>query len=481
MDQISEPVATDAYPDAWFREGEATPRPARYPGFDDTSTAILVRPVDVMAAERRRARRSGTAPTGPAAGPATFGARPDDTITNLLVGPPIEPPSVEPVDRATNGRGKHAPRKAAPFRLGTKRRRRRSLPAHDPATMRITALVPAHNEEDQIGDTIDSLLAQKRPPERIIVIADNCSDSTVEIARGRGVDVFETVGNQHKKAGGLNQVLDRLLPVLGPRDAVLVMDADSTLGPEFLSHGLERLATGEFGGVGGTFTGKPGGGFVGMLQRNEYARYVRDVQRLQGKALVLTGTATLFRALALQEVVEARRTRVLPGLPQVYDTRVLTEDNELTLAILHLGLRIICPPKCTLETEVMLTWRDLFNQRLRWKRGALENLTDYGWTRVTRSYWGRQVLSLIGLLVIVIYLSSLLFSLIVTGSVVVQPVWMAVTLVFALERAVTVRSRGPVQMVLGALIVVEMAFDLFLQAAQAKAFWDAIRNKERKW
>ncbi|MFI6982984.1 glycosyltransferase [Embleya sp. NPDC050154] len=376
---------------------------------------------------------------------------------------------------------RHRARKAEPFRLRTKRRRRRSLPAVDVLSMRITALVPAHNEEAQIGETIQSLYGQRRPPETIIVIADNCTDRTVEIARGMGVQVYETVDNKHKKAGGLNQVIDHILPNLGPADAILVMDADSTLGPEFLSHGLERLATGEFGAVGGTFTGKPGGGFVGMLQRNEYARYVRDVERLQGKALVLTGTATLFRALTLQEVVAARATGELPGAAHVYDTRVLTEDNELTLGILHLGLRIVCPPKCTLMTEVMGTWSDLFKQRLRWKRGALENLTDYGWTHITRTYWGRQVLSLIGLLIIVIYLGSLLLSLVLTGHVRIQPVWMVVTLIFSVERAVSVRKRGPLQVVLGALIVVEMAFDLYLQAAQAQAFWDAIRRKERKW
>lgn len=464
----STPADAPASPvdDSWFRPGSGSGKVTRDAKLsDDTSTALLLRrdvvgSGDLVATAQLRA----IAPPVPALEPARPDAAPDSGSSALV-----------------RRGGRHAPRKAEPFRLKTKRRRRRSLQEVDVADMRITALVPAHNEEDQIGDTIDSLLAQIRPPERIIVIADNCSDRTVEIARGKGVEVYETVDNKHKKAGGLNQVLDRILPTLGPLDAVLVMDADSTLGPEFLSHGLERLATGLWGGVGGTFTGKPGGGFVGMLQRNEYARYVRDVQRLQGKALVLTGTATLFRAIALQEVVEARRTRELPGQPQVYDTRVLTEDNELTLAILHLGLRIICPPKCTLETEVMLTWRDLFNQRLRWKRGALENLSDYGWTRVTRGYWGRQLLSLIGLLVIIIYLSSLLIAFITTGHVNVQPVWMIVTAIFSLERAVTVRSRGPLQMFLGATIVVEMAFDLFLQAAQAKAFWDAMRKKERKW
>ncbi|WP_328709023.1 glycosyltransferase family 2 protein [Microbispora hainanensis] len=218
-----------------------------------------------------------------------------------------------------------------------------------------------------------------------------------------------------------------------------------------------------------------------MFQRNEYARYARDVRRLRGKALVLTGTATLFRALALKEVVRARRSGRLPGRDQVYDVRVLTEDNELTLALLHLDFRILCPAECTLTTEVMETWRDLFKQRLRWKRGALENLTDYGWTRITLPYWGRQLLSLIGIIVIFAYLGATAWSIAVTGALALHPLWVAVTGVFMVERVVTVRSRGGVQMALAALLVVEMIFDVFLQIAQAKAFWDAAWRRERKW
>lgn len=345
----------------------------------------------------------------------------------------------------------------------------------------VVALVPAHNEADQIAETIGSLRSQERPPDRLIVIADNCTDDTPAIAERLGAEVVLTRDNEHKKAGALNQVLDELLPSLGERDLVLVMDADSALAPGFISHGAERLASGELAAVGGTFTGKPGGGLVGMFQRNEYARYARDVRRLRGKALVLTGTATLFRAATLQQVVAARASGKLPGGAHVYDVRVLTEDNELTLAILHLELRILCPPECTLTTEVMPTWGALFRQRLRWKRGALENLVDYGWTRATRKYWGRQLLSLVGVIVIFTYLATLTYTIAATGSVTFAPVWLAITAIFVIERVVTVRSRGPGQMALAATLVVEMTFDVFLQTAQAKAFWDSAWNRERKW
>jgi glycosyltransferase involved in cell wall biosynthesis len=62
-------------------------------------------------------------------------------------------------------------------------------------------LIPAYNEEAVLGPTLESLARKSRPPDRVLVIADNCSDRTVEIARAHGVEVHETVGNTEKKAG----------------------------------------------------------------------------------------------------------------------------------------------------------------------------------------------------------------------------------------------------------------------------------------
>jgi cellulose synthase/poly-beta-1,6-N-acetylglucosamine synthase-like glycosyltransferase len=356
--------------------------------------------------------------------------------------------------------------------------------------VRVIALVPAHNEEAGVGIALDSLAAQTRRPDLVIVIPDNCTDGTVAVVEARGdALVRPTVGNTNKKAGALNQTLGLLLPMLRESDAVLVMDADSALDEKFVSGALSRLGTrvsGDhspmIGGVGGTFRGGPGGGFVGMLQRNEYGRYARDVHRLKGRVLVLTGTAALFRVDVLREVVAARADGRLPGgVAAVYDTHVLTEDNELTLALLHLGYRILSPKGCVLETEIMTTWRDLWLQRVRWKRGALENLIDYGMTRVTRRYWGRQLMTHLGVLVTAVYIASLVWSAIANGTVHLHPIWLLITLIFMVERVVSVRARGALQMLFAAPLVVEMAFDFFLQAAQAKACWDTITHKERNW
>ena len=345
--------------------------------------------------------------------------------------------------------------------------------------MSVIALIPAHNEEATIEAAIASVREQV---ERVYAIADNCTDDTVALARGTGANVFETEDNRDKKAGGLNQALARLMPELADDDFVFAMDADGTIDPGFVEAALGKFAADpELGGVSGTFRGGPGGGFVGMLQRNEYARYARDVRRLKGRALVLTGTAAMFRVSALRDVLAGRADGRLPhGGGQVYDTNVLTEDNELTLALLHLGWKILAPRECTLTTEVMESWGELAKQRLRWKRGAFENLHDYGFTRITASYWGRQVLSLVSVLATLAYLGSVGVTA-ALGMFSIQPFWLAVTGVFVAERIVTVHARGWRQQLLAAPLVIEMPFDLYLQAVQARAFAEVALRRKAAW
>jgi cellulose synthase/poly-beta-1,6-N-acetylglucosamine synthase-like glycosyltransferase len=348
----------------------------------------------------------------------------------------------------------------------------------------IVALIPAHNESDVIEAAIASLHRQTLPPDQIIVVADNCTDDTIELAYAAGVEVFETVNNPHVKAGGLNQALRALLPGMAGDDFVLVMDADGTLDPGFIETAMHHAqADPKLGAVGGTFRGGPGGGLVGYLQRSEYARYARDVRRLKGKCLVVTGTAAFMRVETLHVVSAARLGGALPagdGQGGIYDTTVLTEDNELTFALLHLGYRVLSPAGCTLETEVMTTWRALWNQRLRWKRGAIENCMQYGLTKVTWRYWGRQALTALGILITALYLTTLAVALIFQTGMSVQPVWMAVTAIFVLERVVTVKDRGWRHALLAATMF-EVAYDLYLQSIHARAYLDVCTSSERSW
>lgn len=408
-------------------------------------------PAGRSARSARAGRRAGTAPTPV----STSGTR-------VAAAPDVPPVSSAVQEQSTDSRAA---------------RRHRTTP-------RISGLIaalPAHNEEAGIAAAIQGLRNQTCPPDHIVVIADNCTDRTVEIARANGAEVFETTDNTHKKAGALNQFLAEILPQLRADDLVLVQDADSALDPDFLQIARKNLK-GSIGAVGGVFRGSEGGGFVGHLQRNEYARYARDVRRLGGKCLVVTGTAAVLQVGLLRRISQARLAGELPagdGRGGIYDTSVLTEDNELTFAIRHLGYDVLSPAGCTLVTEIMPTWGELWRQRLRWKRGAVENCVQYGFTRITRPYWGRQILTMIGCLITYIYLATIVYA-IATNNLSVQPFWMAVTVIFIVERIVTVRDRGWRHMVLAGLMY-ELVIDLFLQLVHTKAYLDALTNRRRDW
>lgn len=346
----------------------------------------------------------------------------------------------------------------------------------------VTVIIPAHNEESILASILASLREQTRKPNRVIVVADNCTDRTAEVAIESGAEVFHTTNNAHKKAGALNQVLRWLLPEMGPSNAVLIMDADTILTERFIEVAAQRLNDDqELAAVGGLFTGEEGLGYIGLLQRNEFARYATQIRARRGRVFVLTGTATMFRADALLDVSAARGIYI-PGEPgAVYDTAALTEDNELTLALKSLGASMNSPQECIVVTEIMPTWKALWQQRQRWQRGALENLSAYGITTGTVRYWGQQF----GIGYGVVALNSAILLMIITAFAVEAwvwfPFWMTVTSVFILERVIGAWRNGWKGRLLAALLIPEITYDIYLQAVFIKSLWDIARNRTAQW
>jgi len=316
----------------------------------------------------------------------------------------------------------------------------------------------------------------------VLVVADNCTDATVDIARASGAEVIPSVGNDEKKAGALNQVLDGLLPQLDIHDVIMVMDADSVIVEDFLATALGRLEDDpDLIAVGGVFNGEPGGGLIGQLQRNEFSRYQRYISRRKGKVFVLTGTASIFRGYALQAVADARGTLIPGHHAKVYDTLAMTEDNELTLALKSLGAKMVSPRECRVITEIMPDLRALWRQRSRWQRGALENIGAYGLTRTTARYWRQQVGIGYGTIALNAYLLLMLITLLAADEFQMAWFWFIVGCIFIVERVVTVAAQGWRGVLLAAPLVIEFAYDLILQAVYVKSLIDIASGRKSGW
>jgi cellulose synthase/poly-beta-1,6-N-acetylglucosamine synthase-like glycosyltransferase len=94
----------------------------------------------------------------------------------------------------------------------------------------VCILIPAHNEASSIGITLSSLSSQLTSQDRVIVVADNCTDETVKIANEYGVTVIERKDTLRK---GKGYALDFGLQYMrtNPPEVVIFIDADCIVHP----------------------------------------------------------------------------------------------------------------------------------------------------------------------------------------------------------------------------------------------------------
>jgi cellulose synthase/poly-beta-1,6-N-acetylglucosamine synthase-like glycosyltransferase len=110
-------------------------------------------------------------------------------------------------------------------------------PLPDPTTRpRCAVLIPAHNEELVIARTLQDVATQLAPGDRILVVADNCTDATAGIARAHGAEVTERT-DPVQRGKGYALAHGREVLRAAPPEVVVVLDADCTLS----AHALHRL------------------------------------------------------------------------------------------------------------------------------------------------------------------------------------------------------------------------------------------------
>jgi biofilm PGA synthesis N-glycosyltransferase PgaC len=205
-------------------------------------------------------------------------------------------------------------------------RRRPALP-HRSAAPTIAAVVPARNEQETVGASIASLLAQTRPPDSIFVVVNNSTDDTYDRARrftGRrvldrpggavscAVTVIDIGTNDDRRAGALNFAWS----LARHHDFVLTLDADSVLPADCLSALLDDLsADGSVGAVSAlpSLVRDPADPHPLRLlvraQRFEAMAHALRAAARSGRVPLQGGQCSLLRASALRDVVDA------PGHP----------------------------------------------------------------------------------------------------------------------------------------------------------------------
>jgi cellulose synthase/poly-beta-1,6-N-acetylglucosamine synthase-like glycosyltransferase len=108
--------------------------------------------------------------------------------------------------------------------------RARAHPENSSIRPNVAVLIPAHNESAGLLPTIQDVQSQLHSQDRLLVVADNCSDDTAAVARAGGCEVIE---RHDSRRIGKGFALDYGLRHLScqPPEIVIVIDADCRIDP----------------------------------------------------------------------------------------------------------------------------------------------------------------------------------------------------------------------------------------------------------
>ena len=238
----------------------------------------------------------------------------------------------------------------------------RSVPLSDSAARpRCAILIPAHNEELVIARTLAAVAPQLGPEDRVLVVADNCSDSTADIVRAHGAGVVERT-DAVRRGKGYALAYGRDALATDPPAVVIVLDADCTLGAD----ALRRLA------VESITRAKPAQGSYLMTAPPQagperkvaaFAFLVKNLVRplglrRLGQSCLLTGTGMAFPW-------EVFRTAPLAH-------GHIVEDLGLTVDLALAGQAPVFIPEAEIRGEFPIDDKAAGSQRKRWEHGHLK-------------------------------------------------------------------------------------------------------------
>jgi len=264
---------------------------------------------------------------------------------------------------------------------------RRAAPPPPGAGVRFDVVVPAHDEEEGIGETVRSLLALDYPADlfRVVVVADNCHDHTRQQAESAGARVLV---REDPARRGKGWALAHAFERLGGEafaDAFVVVDADTLVSPNLLAAFAARLR-----------------GQAAALQ----ARYgVRDPERSRRTRLMRLALA-LFHDVRSQGRERLGLSCGLRGngmaftrwllLEVPHDAVSLVEDLEYGLRLGLRGHRVEYVDEACVLGEMASTETGARSQRTRWEGGRRQLRRSY-LAPLLRTAWHQRSLMLLDL------------------------------------------------------------------------------------
>ena len=225
-------------------------------------------------------------------------------------------------------------------------------------------LIPAHNEALTLPASL-AAIKQLRAGEAplVVVVADNCTDDTAQLARQAGALVYERHDPDRRGKGrALQYGIERLLAEYDRSrfDTLVVFDADTLPDPAFLEEVRPALQSG------------------GTVLQGRYdvlnPRTSRRTRLLYAAFLIYNHIRPLGRAtLGLSDGLRGNgmvfRREVLERFP--WQAFSLVEDIEYTTRLALAGLKVTYVPQARFYGQAAATGQQATSQRMRWEGGRL--------------------------------------------------------------------------------------------------------------
>lgn len=227
-------------------------------------------------------------------------------------------------------------------------------------------LIPAHNEERVIESTLRGLSAQLTDLDRVLVVADNCSDRTADIARECGANVVERHHDYERGKGfALAHGIEQIANQHWNPDVVIVLDADC----QILSGGLKCLKQAALiSPVQGCYLLTSPKEAAAKQRVSEFAIYVKNHIRLLGLAR-LGGSVPITGSGFGAPYLLFKRAELASG--------EIVEDMKLGCDWAIAGHFTKYAPHVQILSPLPVTDKDADTQRERWEHGHVGIIRRY--------------------------------------------------------------------------------------------------------
>ena len=232
----------------------------------------------------------------------------------------------------------------------------------------VTVMIPAHNEEGVISNTVQNILNMDYENFDIIVIDDRSTDNTASVIKDLEQKYKKVTALIRPKDAfpGKSAVLNDAFKV-AKGEAILVFDADATVDPDFLSKLIPYLEPKDVGAVQARKVIRNKN--VNLLTRCQNNEYTMDTHFQVGRdsikgAVELRGNGELIKRQALDDIGG-------------WNNYTLVDDLDMSTRLHIKGWDIRFCPDAVVYEEGIIYLRPLYRQRRRWLEGTIRRYLEY--------------------------------------------------------------------------------------------------------